>query len=244
MLVTSRGIVLHITKYSDTAIIVELLTEAVGCASFIVRLTHSPRAAVRYTLFRPLALIEMTWEHRPTRNLHRPCAAQTWQPLQTIPYDRHKAAIAFFLAEFLHHAVRIEAEPKPLFSYIANSILWLDAARTGVANFHIVFLLRLVRFLGFSPNLEHFSTASCFDLEASCFVSTPPAHSNFLPPADAARLPLLMRMDYATMHLFKFSGNERSRLLAYINKYYRLHLPNFPELRSLAVLKEIFDAER
>ena len=30
------------------------------------------------------------------------------------------------------------------------------------------------------------------------------------------------------------------RLLEYINLYYRLHVPNFPELKSLAVLKDLF----
>lgn len=49
-------------------------------------------------------------------------------------------------------------------------------------------------------------------------------------------------MNYATMHLFRFSGAERSRLLGHINDYYRLHLPGFPELKSLPVLAEVFSS--
>jgi len=52
---------------------------------------------------------------------------------------------------------------------------------------------------------------------------------------------LLLRMNYETMHLFGMSRTERNRCLTVINDYYRLHLPDFPVLKSLDVLKELFD---
>ena len=51
----------------------------------------------------------------------------------------------------------------------------------------------------------------------------------------------LMRMNYETMHLFGMSRAERTRCLTTINDYYSLHLPDFPVLKSLEVLKELFD---
>ena len=59
-----------------------------------------------------------------------------------------------FLAEFLSHALREEGKNEPLFAYLVSSIRWLDACRSDYANFHLVFLIRLSRFLGFYPNLE------------------------------------------------------------------------------------------
>lgn len=50
-----------------------------------------------------------------------------------------------------------------------------------------------------------------------------------------------MRMNYETMHLFAMSRVERNRCLLIIIDYYRLHLPEFPPLKSLDVLKELFD---
>ena len=47
-------------------------------------------------------------------------------------------------------------------------------------------------------------------------------------------------MNYETMHLFAMSRAERNRCLTIINDYYRLHLPDFPLLKSLDVLKELF----
>ena len=60
-------------------------------------------------------------------------------------------------------------------------------------------------------------------------------------PEEASRIRPLMRMDFATMHLFRLNRAERARMLEIIERYYRLHLPAFPELRSLPVLHELFD---
>ena len=61
-------------------------------------------------------------------------------------------------------------------------------------------------------------------------------------PEEAGRVRPLMRMDFATMHLFRLTREERNRLLEVIEQYYRLHLPAFPELRSLPVLREMYDS--
>ena len=47
-------------------------------------------------------------------------------------------------------------------------------------------------------------------------------------------------MRYENMRFFRFSGAERTRFLMQLNRFYRLHIPNFPELRSLAVLRDVF----
>ena len=51
----------------------------------------------------------------------------------------------------------------------------------------------------------------------------------------------MLRMTYANMHLFSMSRAERRRVIDIMIKYYRLHLPSFPELKSPAVLHQIFD---
>ena len=147
-----------------------------------------------------------------------------------------------FLSEFLCRAVPVEADNRALFSYLRHSIVWLDECRTGFVNFHLVFLMRLSRFLGLYPNLEGYSEGCYFDLVNACFTSLRPSgHSHYIGPIEAARLLTLMRMNYDTMHLFAMSRVERMRCLTVIEQYYRLHLPVFPELKSLDVLKELFD---
>ena len=92
------------------------------------------------------------------------------------------------------------------------------------------------------PNLEDYHTGDYFDLLNACFTSIrPQLHSSYINPEEAVRLRQLMRMNYETMHLFGMSRAERTRCLTIMNDYYRLHLPDFPALKSLEVLKELFD---
>ena len=239
MLVTQRTIVLHTTRYGDDALICEVLAEQAGVVSLMVRVSRSRRAAVSHTLFSPLALLDLTWNNTSS-GIPRCRAAQLSVPLPSIARHPYKSAIALFLSEFLHYAVRLEADPGPLFGYVQRSVQWLDTCQRGFANFHLVFLLHVVRFLGFAPNLEGYRPGCWFDMQAGRFVALRPAHPHVLEPAEAALLPHLRRMDFATMHVFRFTGAERSRLLERINDYYRLHVPAFPQLRSLAVRNQVF----
>ena len=242
MLIESRGIVLRLVRYSDTAMIADVLTREAGRVSFVVHISRSGRSGVRHALFQPLAILDLSWEQRARLGVVKAKSAQVAMPLQSIQTDVRKATVALFLSEFLYYAVRTETAPGPIFEYIVASIEWLNAAERQYSNFHLVFLLHLARFLGFEPNMEDAASGRWFDLETATFTSLRPVHTHCIEPADAALLPRLMRMNYGTMHLFQFSGQERSRLLEHINTYYRLHLPSFPELRSLGVLREMFSA--
>lgn len=243
MLQKTMGIVLHTLKYNDTSLIADIYTEHSGRASFLVPLPRSRKSAVKSVLFQPLALVELEADFRPNAGIYRIKDAKSFYPFSSIPYDPYKSAIALFLAEFLYRAVREEAENRPLFAYLQHSIIWLDECGNGFANFHLVFLMRLSRFLGLYPNLDDYQKGDYFDLLNACFTPLRPQfHSSYIQPAEASRLVMLMRMNYETMHLFSMNRAERARCLAIMNDYYRLHLPDFPVLKSLEVLKELFDA--
>lgn len=240
MYMRTRALVLRTTKYNDEAVITHLLTQSHGCIDMWVRVSRSRRAAVRHTLFQPLTLVEVEWNEQRKADLKRPTAARAVQPFASLPYEPSKLAIALFLADFLHHAVRSEQDASDVFGYVVDSLQWLDACPSSYANFHLVFLLRLTRFLGFMPEVADYVPGSYFDMRSGTFGTGAAPHADCLTPADAAWVPKLLRMRYETMRVFRFSGADRSRLLAALNRYYALHLPGFPDLKSLDVLREMF----
>ncbi|MCC8188012.1 MAG: DNA repair protein RecO [Bacteroides sp.] len=235
------GIVLHTLKYNDSSNIVEMYTEMFGRVSFVVRIPRSKKAAVKSVLFQPLSILEIEIAYRPAASLQRIREARPFPPFRSLPFHPYKSAIALFLAEFLYRAVREETENHPLFAYLRHSILWLDEAPDRFSNFHLVFLMRLSRFLGLYPNLEDYQAGDYFDLLNASFTSSRPTHhSYFIEPEEASRLTQLMRMNYETMYLFGMGRVQRNRFLSVLLDYYRLHLPEFPELKSLSVLQELF----
>lgn len=249
MIDTHRIIVLSTLKYSEDKLIVNALSRSAGRVTLIVKMTHSQKAAVRYTLFQPLAILEVQWEANPRTTMFKPKAARPAVQTLDLLGNPVKATVAMFLAEFLVHAIPGDFEGGLLFDYIAFAIEWFDTAEKDYANFHLVFLLRLTRFIGINPNVgndstrrhdAHYEPGRFFNLQDGEYAPTRPDHIYYIEGADAAVIPTLMRFNFATMHLLRLNGAQRSRILAAIVTYYRLHLPGIPELKSLEVLREVF----
>lgn len=231
---------LRTLKYNDNSLIVDVYTERCGRVSFIATIPKSKKARVKTLLLQPLTLLEMDFDERPGRNLQRIKDASPFCPFRSIPYEPIKTAIALFLAEFLYHALRSEVVNEPLFDYLVNSIELFDTCEEHYANFHLVFLMRLTLFLGIHPNVDVYHSGDYFDLAGGCFSGVKPLHAAFVKPEEAAHIDMLLRMNYETMHLFLLNGQQRMRCLEIINDYYRLHVPDFPMLKSLQVLREVF----
>ena len=240
MLQKTFGIVLRSIKYSDSSIIVDMFTEQQGRVSYLVVLPRSKKSSLRSVFFQPLSVLEYESDFRPKQNLQRMKDVRLLYMFSSLPYNPYKASIALFLAEFLYFTLREELQNVPLFAYLSHSVRWLDGCKKTPANFHLVFLMRFSRFLGLYPNLEGYHEGDFFDLRAATFTSSQPLHSDFVCPEEASRLGKLMRMNYETMHLFEMSRAERNLCVEIILAYYRLHLPGFPELKSLDVLRELF----
>lgn len=238
---TLRGIVLRTVKYGDTSLIVDLFTESRGRQSFMASTARAKRSVRSVSFWRPLSMVEFAADIRPNGSgLPRPHDVRTYYNYVDLLFSPVKSTLALFLAEFLAAALREEKENPALYQYLESSLQWLDMVErpASVANFHLAFLMHLSRFIGIYPNLER--PDHYFDLLSGSYCDRTPPHAHYLHHAEAQALPLLFRMDYPTMHLFRLSRPERRRILQVLNDYYRLHVPNFPELKSLEVLHELY----
>ena len=240
MLVKTEAIVLHSLKYGETRLIVDLFTKEVGRLSCIIPLPKTPKSRLKKQYFQPMTLLEVEVDLRQRLQLQRIKDARLLSAYTSIPFSPEKLALSLFIAEFLYHALRSEQQNDPLFAYLRNAMQWLDTVEVGFANFHLTFLMRLSRFLGFYPNLDDYTDGCIFDMRAATFLLQVPTHRDFLQPDDARRIHTLMRMDFPTMHLYRFNHTDRNRIVEVLLHYYRLHIPQFPELKSLSVLQELW----
>lgn len=234
------ALVLSTVNYGDRQLIVDLLTRQAGRQSFIVRLSQSPHGRVHRRLFQPLTLLDADFTLRPNRTLQRFSEVRMSRPWTSLTANPYKMPLVFFVAEFLRHATRDEQDVATLFDYVVDSVEWLDMASEGYANFHLVFMIRLSMFLGFFPNLESYEPGACFDLRSGCFSTTVPPHPDYIQADEAEAMVGLMRLSFTTMRLFRMSREQRNRCVDVILEFYRLHIPAFPELKTLGVVRELF----
>jgi DNA repair protein RecO (recombination protein O) len=240
MLVKTEAIVLHAIKFGESRLIVDMFTREVGRVSFAVPIPKTSKGRLKKQYFQPMTLLEVECDIRQRDQLQKLKDARLLAAYASIPFSPEKLALSLFTAEFLCHALRAEQQNEPLFVYLYDSMQWLDMIETGFANFHLTFLIRMSRFLGFYPNLDDYVRGCIFDLRTATFSLQVPTHRDFLQPDDAQRIHTLMRMDFPTMHLFRLSRQERNRITEVLLHYYQLHIPQFPELKSLDVLKELW----
>ena len=237
----TTGIVLRALKYGETKLIVDFLTERYGRMAAAVKIGSGVRGRSRRMLFQPLTVLSLDVDYRPGRDvqtLGEVSLAMTWR---TLGMDPVKMTVGMFLSEVLYHATRHAESDSSLYGFIIGSMRWLDESDTGTANFHIAFLLHLTHQLGYLPSPHDYVPGAVFDLRSGEFMPESPMHPDFLSASDSHVMHSMLRMTYAKMHLFSMSGAERRRVIDIMIKYYRLHLPSFPELKSLAVLHQIFD---
>lgn len=236
----TRGVVLHSFSYSDAYSIVQVYTEEFGPASYLTAKSKGKKTKVPKAIFHALAVLDLEVEHHNLRDIQRLKEAKVHLPMFSLLNDPVKSTISIFLAEFINKVVKEVQPNKLLFDYLFHSIQILDLTEKNYANFHLVFMVGLSRFLGFYPDDTDYRNGMFFDLRNGVFVSYKPSHPNYLNPDDSAAFSLLLRMNYENMHTFRFSRHERKEIIERVLEYYRLHLANFPELKSLEVLHEVF----
>ena len=160
--------------------------------------------------------------------------------LQWLDLADSPASIANFHLAFLMHLSRfigiypnldVSGDLNPNLNLNPNSPLSAVNSPLSTVHFQLSTL---------NSQLSTLNSQLYFDLLAGTYCDRQPSHAHFLRNEEARVLPVLFRMNYPTMHLFRLSRRERQRILHVLNEYYRLHVPGFPELKSLEILQELF----
>ena len=236
-----EGIVLRTRKYSDGLMIADIYTAQRGRMQFLLPVSHSKRSKVRSVLFQPLSMLSFTASVKANGVLSRISEVSPYSMYSSIPNDVVKSSIALYLAELLTYALRESDKDESLFTFLDRSFALFDNLEQGYADFHLVFMVQLLRFLGIYPNVENYTPGCYFDLAQGCATHEHPSHPHFLAPADSVSFIELLSTGYDTMHRLSLNRKLRGEYLATLAAYYRLHIPDFPELKSTDVLRELFD---
>jgi DNA repair protein RecO (recombination protein O) len=217
-----------------------MYTEDFGRVAYMTANSRGKRTKVSHALLSPLSILDMEVEHLNNRDIHRIKEARTGYPLLQLCRHPVKNAIALFLSEVLYRIIQERESNPPLFDYLYRSIQWLEIADAGISNFHLTFLLQLSSYLGIRPNGSAYKADCFFDLLNGVFTDSLPDHSHFLNKEDSLVFERLLRINYNNMAVYSFTGQERLTIIRHIIQYYRIHLADFPEIKSLAVMHSLF----
>ncbi|KGE14711.1 DNA repair protein RecO [Sphingobacterium deserti] len=240
MLHKTKGIALKTTNYSESSIVAHVFTEAFGMQAFLINGAKKPKAKISANLFQPLHPLDMVVYHKDSGGLQRIQEVRQLPLLHEIPFDIQKSALAMFINEILYKVLRQQSADPFLFHFIVQAILWLDSTQEGLANFHLIFLVRLSRFLGFLPLHQSDRSHPYFDLLDGVFCNNLPAHSHILQEPHTTLFQMLLKTSFEEAQQIRMLKADRKYLLEKILEFYKLHTENFGNVHSLYILEEIF----
>jgi DNA repair protein RecO (recombination protein O) len=224
----TEGIVINYFRHRETSIITKIYTAQFGVQNYIVNSVRKAKPLYSLSLFQPFTILDLVVYHKG-EGLNRIAEIHCPRPFESITYNVKKSTISLFLAEILSLSLHEEEENPALFEYIIKSIWTFDRMSKGYHNFHLQFLLRLSRFLGFGlESPERLFTESMNSGESGNFEV-----------GDIDKTRELLESDFITE--ITLSNEERRRILDMIIMYYTIHLGIERDIRSLTVLRSVFE---
>lgn len=239
MLHKTKGIVLKTTDYAENSVIVKIFTQKFGLQSYLINGVKKPKAKIKTNMLQPLHILDMVVYHKPNGGIQRIADARSEPVLKSIPYDITKSSLVLFMNEMIYKALKPDDDDVVMFEFIEKSIEMLDQSESGIANFHLIFLTKLTRFLGFYPDLSFADTSSFFDLKNGVFQKHQPPHSFFIEEKYIAAWIAILRNSMDNFLEIKFDSTTRRYFIQKIIDYYSLHIENFGEVKSHLILEEV-----
>jgi len=239
MLHKTRAIVFKTTDYGESSVIVQLFTEKFGLQSYIINGVKKPKAKITRNMLQALHLLDVVVYHKNNNSIQRVSELKNSPVLLSVPYDVLKSCLAIFLNEVLYKAIRQQGADENLFGFVFSAVEWLDHETGRLANFHLLFLVQLTRYLGFYPDLTRADDADYFDMKNGVFSRYKPDSLSYLSQPHTRNFYALIQCSFENAPLLKLNNDDRRFLLSKLLEYYALHIESFGNIRSQSVLEEV-----
>jgi len=239
----TKGIVLRTVKYGETSLVVTLFTELFGLQTYMVNgVRTTKKSSAKANHFQPGAILDLVVYHSDQRAMQR-IKEFKWDFLfNEVLSDVIKNSLALYIVELLQKCLKQPEQNISLFHFCEDILIQLDVAEKEVtANFALYFSLQLPQFFGFKVNDNYEDELNILDLLEGNFVARNPEHPHFIEGKYAeitSQLLKVMHPDELTQ--FKFHHGIRRALLQHYLTYYSLHISDFGQMKTLAILQEIF----
>jgi DNA repair protein RecO (recombination protein O) len=227
------GLIVKKIDYSETSVILQILTAEEGLKSFIFQ--GAKRKNKKGNLIQPLALLSIDYYQRNDSELAKISSIEPAVIYKTIPFDPFKSSVVFFVNEILSNTLKSEEQHTELYEFVTHILQVLDLTES-YANFPIKFLYHYTKYLGFLPNMV--AVPTYLNLQDCTFTSNIPMHKNYLSKELTALLLKICREDFSGKNDPPVSRENRQSLLNALISYYHIVFDSFKPLKSTEILAE------
>ena len=158
MVSKTNGIVLNYIKYKETSIISKIYTKEFGLKSYLINGIRTKKGKFNISSFQPLSLLELVVYENKNSQIGRIKELKFDKIYFTNHHVQKKISICLFISEVLLKLITFQVPDKNQFNFVRNSLIELDKIVENYENFHIIFLIKFSKYLGFEiSNISDFS---------------------------------------------------------------------------------------
>jgi DNA repair protein RecO (recombination protein O) len=236
---TSKGILLKKTPYSDNKYILKIFTLHEGTGSYSVTVSESRKSAsLRSVIGQPLPMIEFTYYNKASAEIRTLKSVHIDYPYKRIPHEMVRQAIAVFMNELILQTIKLPLQDEKMYSFLRQSLLFLDEETLHSANFPVWFAIRLALQLGIAPKNNKVEAGSTFDLISGKFVSDQGLPGVTLSEDLSSTLSYFMSAENPPGIVI--SKKDRMTMLNFMLDYLTFHADFQLRLKSADILSLIF----
>lgn len=238
MLSKNNSIVLSKLKYGDHDLIIKCYTKQRGIVTYLLKgILKSKKSQSKTIYYQALSQLEIEENYRSNKSLQYIKDVRFSYMYKTLHNNVYKSAIVIFLSEVLSIVLKEEEPNKALFQYITAALQYLDT-EDQFSNFHLLFLLKLTRYLGFKPGDD--TSLPYFNLQSGIF--EPISSDKYsIQGENLTLLKLFLGINFDDLNTIKINSKQRQAFLQLLLFYFELHLGNFKKPKSLQILNEVFN---
>lgn len=235
MILKTKAILLKATKYGDTSVIAKMYTQNLGLQSYMVKGIRGEKSKQKAAIFQPGNIIAAEVYYQKNKTLHYIKEYKLHYYYRNIGQDMVRISQLMFIIELLNYVLKEEEAHEELFDFLYDALLELDEAETADINFHLKFLLRLSRHLGFYPTDNFNENLTVFSMTDGCFYEQLPANHLSIHLPQSRWLHQLL----CNKNPEQIFNAGRNILLTQLIAYYKVHIENLPEIQSHKILHEV-----
>ena len=236
----SFGIIFRTAKYGESSVITDIYTREKGLRSYIVNGVRKPKAKMSASFFQHGNLVDMVAYDKKTGQLGRIKELKFSYQYDSLPFEIEKSSLALFFIELARNAIREEESNEALFDFLHDWFIYLDQYSYPTSNIHLKFMVDFAAQVGFQMSENISEKRNIFDIESGIFVNKNAIGNHLLNEEQSKLIYYLMQADRDEIYTLSIPKVTRISLLESLIMFYRIHIESFRELKSYAILRQVF----
>lgn len=236
---TTKAVVISKIRYKEKDLIVKCYTASFGLKSFLLKgiFGASKKKLIKPAYFQSLTQLKVTANFKTDKSLLFLKEVQLSGSQYEIQNSIVKTSQAVFISEILNTILNEGYHDLELFNFIEETCNYLGR-KTIAPDLHLIFLIKLTSYLGFSPDTNN-NKLPFFNLKEGRFQNhdEPPY---CISGRNLTLFKSLLGTKFDAKEKLCNNTEEKRVLMNMILLYFKLHLDGFKEPKSLGVLQQVF----